>query len=198
MTNIIAIETSYRGFRFRSRTEARWAVFFDTLGVRFEYEKEGFRLPSGPYLPDFWLPQVCRGSWFEVKGLSPTAHERALARELAELTARSVFIAGGAPDQSQANISYFADQSYENSSPGCAIVDERDGVGDAHLIGPEIGGFEWCKCQPGSVAKAFIAAKSARFEHGQSGAIAVPASAGDPYGKVQRKASKNWHWIQRT
>lgn len=35
---IKAIETSYKGYRFRSRTEARWAVFFDALGVRWEYE----------------------------------------------------------------------------------------------------------------------------------------------------------------
>jgi len=25
------IETEYKWYRFRSRTEARWAVFFDTL-----------------------------------------------------------------------------------------------------------------------------------------------------------------------
>jgi hypothetical protein len=27
------IETRYRGFRFRSRLEARWAVFFDAAGA---------------------------------------------------------------------------------------------------------------------------------------------------------------------
>src|SRR5262245_3495425 len=32
------IETIYRGYRFRSRLEARWAVFFQTLGVPWEYE----------------------------------------------------------------------------------------------------------------------------------------------------------------
>ena len=49
-----AIETMYNGYRFRSRLEARWAVFFDALGVKYEYEPEGFLLPSGKcYLPDF-------------------------------------------------------------------------------------------------------------------------------------------------
>lgn len=49
-----AIETHYNGYRFRSRLEARWAVFFDTLGVRYEYEPEGFELDDGTwYLPDF-------------------------------------------------------------------------------------------------------------------------------------------------
>lgn len=49
-----AIETHYNGFKFRSRLEARWAVFFDTLGVKYEYEPQGYELPSGRfYLPDF-------------------------------------------------------------------------------------------------------------------------------------------------
>ena len=29
------IETVYKGFKFRSRLEARWAVFFDACGVRW-------------------------------------------------------------------------------------------------------------------------------------------------------------------
>lgn len=54
MGQIRAIETVYNGYRFRSRLEARWAVFFDALGVKYEYEPEGFELPSGKrYLPDF-------------------------------------------------------------------------------------------------------------------------------------------------
>lgn len=57
----------WRGVRFRSRTEARWAAFFDALGVRWEYEPEGFQLPDGSrYLPDFWLPDF--QLWVEVKG----------------------------------------------------------------------------------------------------------------------------------
>lgn len=54
MNEIRAIETEYKGYRFRSRLEARWAVFFDALGIEYEYEPEGFCLPSGKlYLPDF-------------------------------------------------------------------------------------------------------------------------------------------------
>ena len=74
--NIKPIETAYKGYRFRSRLEARWAVFFDALGLEWEYEPEGFDLEpawiehnarpdtlmalarpdSFWYLPDFWLP----------------------------------------------------------------------------------------------------------------------------------------------
>ena len=42
---IKAIPTKYNGYTFRSRQEARWAVFFDHLGIEYEYEKEGFDLP---------------------------------------------------------------------------------------------------------------------------------------------------------
>ena len=53
---IKAIETKYKGYRFRSRLEARWAVFFDALNIKWEYELEGFNLGDlGYYLPDFWL-----------------------------------------------------------------------------------------------------------------------------------------------
>lgn len=67
MSNVIkAIETSYKGFSFRSRLEARWAVFFDAMGVQWEYEKEGYDLgEAGWYLPDFWLPET--KSFIEVK-----------------------------------------------------------------------------------------------------------------------------------
>ena len=61
------IETAYAGHRFRSRLEARWAVFFDALGFSWEYEPEGFTLHDGTrYLPDFYLPRT--GTWVEVKG----------------------------------------------------------------------------------------------------------------------------------
>ena len=53
-----AIETHYNGYRFRSRLEARWAVFFDAAGIKYEYEPQGFELEDGTrYLPDFYLPE---------------------------------------------------------------------------------------------------------------------------------------------
>lgn len=65
---IKAIETRYKGYNFRSRLEARWAVFFDALGIKWEYEKEGYIVGSNgtPYLPDFYLPDS--RTWVEVKG----------------------------------------------------------------------------------------------------------------------------------
>ena len=67
---IKAIETVYKGYRFRSRLEARWAVFFDALGIEWEYEKEGYDLGElGWYLPDFEIKLSNGEEWFvEVKG----------------------------------------------------------------------------------------------------------------------------------
>jgi hypothetical protein len=75
------IETHYAGCRFRSRLEARWAVFMDQIDVTWEYEFQGFRLPSGRYLPDFRLPHA--QVYLEIKGSAPTKRETTLAVELA-------------------------------------------------------------------------------------------------------------------
>ena len=67
---IKAIETKYKGYRFRSRLEARWAVFFETAGYEWVYEPEGFDLGGGDYyLPDFFVrsPYARRYSYVEIK-----------------------------------------------------------------------------------------------------------------------------------
>ena len=66
-----AIGTKYGGCYFRSRLEARWAVFFDHLGIEWLYEPEGFEKDmmgdvKNRYLPDFFLPRT--KTWVEVKG----------------------------------------------------------------------------------------------------------------------------------
>jgi hypothetical protein len=57
--DIKPIETVYKVNRFRSRLEAKWAVFFDELKIKWEYEPEGYVLGDGTwYLPDFFLPEL--------------------------------------------------------------------------------------------------------------------------------------------
>lgn len=91
------IETVYKGYKFRSRLEARWAVFFDALGIVWEYEKEGYYLGDGEcYLPDFWLPQL--DMFVEVKGKRPTENERKKAYYLSKLSKKQVAIIGTIPD----------------------------------------------------------------------------------------------------
>lgn len=65
---IRAIETRYKGYRFRSRLEARWAVFFDALMIDFRYEHEGYTFQDGTmYLPDFDISTAAGRSLFEIK-----------------------------------------------------------------------------------------------------------------------------------
>lgn len=48
---IPGIPTTYKGIRFRSRLEARWAVFFDLMGWRWDYEP----FDTNGWIPDFAL-----------------------------------------------------------------------------------------------------------------------------------------------
>lgn len=91
-----AIETRYRGCRFRSRLEARWAVFFDALKIRWEYELEGYVLNDGTwYLPDFWLPTFAGGMFVEVK---PPGESFDKAKQFCKDSGKSIWLAEGTPD----------------------------------------------------------------------------------------------------
>ena len=63
------IETIYNGYKFRSRLEARWAVFFDAMCIKYEYEPEGIEVDNERYLPDFYFPDY--EIYGEVKGDRP-------------------------------------------------------------------------------------------------------------------------------
>lgn len=91
---IAAIPTTYAGVTFRSRTEARWAVFFDHLDIPWDYEPEGYELATAWYVPDFWLPK--QGIFFEVKpGVSPEGFDKCC--ELIIATGKPVCMSLGAP-----------------------------------------------------------------------------------------------------
>lgn len=108
--SIRAIQTEYNNYSFRSRLEARWAVFFDALGVRYEYEKEGFHLTSTSYekqktgyrgilmgdinyLPDFYLPD--HSIWVEIKGASCSDDDMRKCQLLQLNNKQEVYIAEG-------------------------------------------------------------------------------------------------------
>lgn len=100
-----AIETVYKGYRMRSRLEARWAIFFDKLGITWTYEQEGFEMDGERYLPDFWLPD--QKAWFEVKGQALTEKEEVKCRKFAE--EQKLFVSVGGiplPDEDMCNTIY--------------------------------------------------------------------------------------------
>lgn len=90
---IQAVETRYKGYRFRSRLEARDACFFDALGIAWEYEKE--YSPAGNYLPDFFLPEY--PLWVEVKPEAFTLSESEKCSDLCRTTGQPVLQLVGLP-----------------------------------------------------------------------------------------------------
>ena len=110
---IKAIETVYNGYRFRSRLEARWAVFFDVLGIEYQYEPEGFDLgEEGWYLPDFWLSlnddrYNHAGYWVEIKGAKPTLSEMAKILALAVGSGHTAWLIHGPPSNCQIFYAHF-------------------------------------------------------------------------------------------
>lgn len=100
---IKAIETKYKGYRFRSRLEARWAVFFDSLGIKWEYESEGYDLGNGiHYLPDFKVEiysDIMNDvyAWIEIKGLLPNKDEINKCVLLMQQGKRPVYLFSGTP-----------------------------------------------------------------------------------------------------
>lgn len=189
---IRAIETRYAGCRFRSRLEARWAVFFDALGVRWEYEPQGFHLPSGPYLPDFELFGLGGDGngydslWFEVKPDGQTSGDRDDDRwgELASGTGRPMIVAFGMPRPSP-------DLAWSSTHPdgwmelydvngwdnyrAFAICPACERIGITFEGRP--GRVCWHSEDEGkyssvhpNILAAYEAARSARFEHGEQGA----------------------------
>jgi hypothetical protein len=93
---IRAIPTEYDGIAYRSRTEARWAVFFTAQKIPFCYEVEGFEFADGSrYLPDFWLPGG--KVWFEVKPGDPDRVASEKASRLAVASRCMVVVAPGGP-----------------------------------------------------------------------------------------------------
>ena len=91
---IKAIETEYKGYRFRSRLEARWAVFFDAAEISWEYEPEGYELSTGErYLPDFYLP--LDDIYVEVKGQKLNDKEKEKLEKFAFGINKSILLVTG-------------------------------------------------------------------------------------------------------
>lgn len=78
-----AIQTHWAGCAFRSRAEARVAVFLQNLGLRWQYEPQGFTVGPRrrPYLPDFYISDI--GLWLEIKPRNADQADRDIEAEMA-------------------------------------------------------------------------------------------------------------------
>jgi len=92
----IVREISYDGFRFRSKIEAQWYVFFKTLGVDVHYEPETIALERFDgkitnYLVDYYLPDL--DAYVEIKlSTCPTHEESMKCYLLAQQTGKDCFL----------------------------------------------------------------------------------------------------------
>lgn len=191
---IKAIPTEYKGYRFRSRLEARWAVFFDACGVEWEYEPEGFDLGNGTYyLPDFLLHGVggraAGDLYIEVKGnmTMEDARKIKLFARHGSLNADddgkfdpAILVVGKIPDGETAHvITHNISQSAYNPLPGGLYQFNFETIdGDNFAAHPGVnrnGRFElfgddssylWYM-DPRATARAYRLARQARFEHGE-------------------------------
>lgn len=181
MMDIKPIETVYNGYRFRSRLEARWAVFFDAAGIRYEYEPEGFDLGDGIYyLPDFYLPDD--DVWVEIKGKALSDEERekierfCVAKcDLANGGSRFRLLEGQIPNELIAvteNICgipafmYISPDEFEkgNQKMGWGFTEKlKSGVLLAAIWIPS--------CGLDDMLNALDVARQARFEHGEKPAV---------------------------
>lgn len=88
---IKAIQTRYDDYYFRSRQEARFAVWLNALNIPYRYEHQGFDLGNGVfYLPDFYLSSL--EIWVEIKGKAPSPGEINKAALLSQQQADPVHI----------------------------------------------------------------------------------------------------------
>lgn len=81
-----AMDIWYDGYHFRSKTEARWAYFFNQImnENNWRYEPEMYPVAGKQYLPDFYLPG--HKLYIEIKGERPKARAQKYAQVLSEKT----------------------------------------------------------------------------------------------------------------
>lgn len=157
-----AIQTRYAGRLFRSRLEARWAVYFNSLKWDWEYEYEGYNLPSGKYLPDFYFPKL--NIFGEVKPFDLTPKERKKCIELSELFEDvPILLLIGTPDYSHVS-------TIRNGGDSIDCVPVGKGTKYYPLyyqtISTDRKEVEWFKDYFEETAEAVISANEARFEFG--------------------------------
>lgn len=182
-----AIETHYAGCRFRSRLEARWAVFFDTMEIPWQYEPQGYTLSNGQnYLPDFLLTGC--GTWVEVKGSKAAVNWHVLALAGLELPVMphvveagpNLLLLGSIPRPN--DFGDYGWPSWSRETDSCYTVTWPAGFGSYHknsrpwifdpgaIVTAPPDDLSWFDDRESSAAQqAYRTARSARFEHGECG-----------------------------
>jgi len=186
MNTIKAIETRYKGYRFRSRLEARWAVFFNACNYNWEYEPEGFELGGGVYyLPDFKIHGKDENGdfnifWIEVKPDNAMLSETETTKMAAfESLVRETEICKGYGDFIKL-VGTPADKLYDGTRQFRGDDPKEQWAMEPFYRGRPSFWEDWKDCQDmvqslkrwnkkeSNVVNPVNAARSARFEHGET------------------------------
>lgn len=122
MNKVVKAEpTEYKGLQFRSKLEARVALFFDLCKIKYQYEPDRLVCNGKEYNPDFYLPET--DDYVEVKGERPGYEQEILkARSFVSLDGpvRRLIIISEIPDPSEVGMPHFP----------CYFASARDSYGD--------------------------------------------------------------------
>jgi hypothetical protein len=177
------IDTKYNGYNFRSRLEARWAVFLDKMGISYLYEPEGFELDTTRYLPDFQLTEglKCFGEnmplanvWMEIK---PTRdlneNERQKIAQFVKQSENKVILVAGDPHPETvvrlisfgSNNKWSSEEikwlEFNDGQPGILPLNKLNRISD-----PDTRNAITKLSEAPALIAAYRAAREARFERG--------------------------------
>ena len=157
------IETVFKGYRFRSRLEARWAVFFSELKLQWEYEKQGYLIDNKGYLPDFWIESwQC---WVEIKPATDDGILKGMdsAKRLSYADYPVLLICGN-PWPREYKVHVY------RQGKSVVIGEFKDSTFKDFLgIAVVVNGKGFKLGNQRNVPAALARARAARFEHGESG-----------------------------
>ena len=170
------IQTVYNGYKFRSRLEARWAVFFDAAGIKYEYEPEGFDMDGLYYLPDFYLPEY--DVWVEIKGAPLCEQDRVKIEKFCQAKcdfangkSRFRLLEGQIPSSTHLPLDGSAIPCFTYFSPK-EICNAVNGTDIEPFGVPQNGALIYTLWVPDAtkqiIKAALLAARQARFEHGET------------------------------
>ena len=155
-----AINTHFDNLYFRSRLEARWAVYFKSLGIEYVYEMEGYNFDGFNYLPDFYFPKYDFYGEVKHKHFGDVDAER--WNSFVTNIKKPLIIFDGTPNAKPLKSLFWrrGEVMELETIPFCNLIKESYGF-FWHAAGDE----DWCDWEP--YKSAISKARKKRFEHGE-------------------------------
>lgn len=126
------ITTYYRGYKMKSRLEARWAAFFTAMGLTWVYEPEGFDMKeAGWYLPDFWIEDLQLYVEIKPRPIPGDSSDQIIIAwkciQLARMTCKPTLLISGQPYFGEYGCGYVRPDIYspDQIRRGCFAVGRR-------------------------------------------------------------------------